>query len=169
MSGASRIAVIGARIGGALAALSARAAPNVGRLALWDPVVRGRRYLKQLEAMHRAMLSDLDRFLKPRIAADGAYRHQLMGFPMTPAQREALAALDLTAGAAGNPKHVLMVVSDDHADYFDYAAAVRARGAEVDLRQLPGIGDWEQLERQGHVLFSAELVKLMVDWLAEGR
>jgi pimeloyl-ACP methyl ester carboxylesterase len=169
MSGVTRISLFGTRLGGALAALQDNEAIRIDKLVLWDPVVKGRHYLERLEAMHRGMLSDLDRFNRRRAEDKGAYRDQLMGFPVTPAQRRAIAALDLTVGATVPAGRVLMVVSDDRADYLDYAGVLRAKGAAVDYRCLPGIGDWEELDRQGYVLFSAELVKVVAEWVTEGR
>lgn len=169
MSGAGRLSIVGSRLGGALAALQAQADGSVDRLALWDPVVRGRRYLERLQAMHAAMLMDPMRFAPPREADRGAYRHQLMGFPLTPAQRESIVGIDLTASARMPARHVLVAASDDRADYRDYAAALRENGVETAFRELPGVGDWEQLSRIEHMLFPVELVNVVVEWLTEGR
>ena len=76
VSGATRIAVIGLRLGAALAMLaSARGDLRARHLLLWDPVVDGAAYLRELIAQHRAyMRSEIGEDWKDhlQIAADGA-------------------------------------------------------------------------------------------------
>lgn len=98
-SGAARVAMIGLRLGATLAMLaSARGAVRPRHLLLWDPVVDGAAYLRELVAQHRSyMRSEIgdgwrDRL---RIAADGT-PEEALGAPIGPALGAQLAAIDLT-------------------------------------------------------------------------
>ena len=101
-SGVARITVVGLRLGAALAVLaSARGELRPRHLVLWDPVVDGAAYLRELIAQHRAyMQAEIgagwqDRL---RIAADGSPAEAL-GAPIGPVLGAQLAAIDLLATA----------------------------------------------------------------------
>ena len=101
-SGAARLAVIGLRFGATLAALaSARGDLRLRHLVLWDPVVDGAAYLRELAQQHRTYMQDeigdgwVDRL---PVAADGTPAEAL-GAPIGAALAGQIAAIDLTATA----------------------------------------------------------------------
>lgn len=104
VSGATRIAVIGLRFGAALAMLaSARGDLRARHLVLWDPVVDGPGYLRELVSQHRAyMRSEIGESWKDRlrIAADGTPAEAL-GAPIGAVLGGQIAAIDLTAVVPG--------------------------------------------------------------------
>lgn len=100
VTGASRVAVVGLRFGATLAMLaSARGGLRPRHLLLWDPVVDGAAYLRELVAQHRTYLRAevgdhwRDRL---RIAADGT-PSEVLGAPISPALGAQIAAIDLAA------------------------------------------------------------------------
>lgn len=101
-TGASRVAVVGLRFGATLAMLaSARGDLRARHLVLWDPVVDGAAYLRELTAQHRAYMRDeigpgwQDRL---RIAADGTPA-EVLGAPIGAVLGGQIAAIDLAAVA----------------------------------------------------------------------
>ena len=92
-----RMALLGLRLGGSLAALAAaRRRLTIAHLLLWDPVVRGRAYLRELSVAHAAyMRSELAEWREPSGSDDAP--SEALGTPLDPALREAIAAVDLTA------------------------------------------------------------------------
>lgn len=103
-SGAARITAVGLRFGATLAALaSARGELRLRHLVLWDPVVDGAAYLRELVDQHRAYmrveLGDgwVDRL---PVARDGTPAEAL-GAPIGPALGGQIAAIDLSAIAPG--------------------------------------------------------------------
>jgi pimeloyl-ACP methyl ester carboxylesterase len=101
-SEASRIAIIGLRFGATLAALAAaRGEVRPRHLVLWDPVVDGAAYLRELAAQHRAYMrmemgpARADRL---RTRADGTPLEAL-GAPIGDELAAQLGAIDLAAGA----------------------------------------------------------------------
>lgn len=100
-SGAPRVALVGLRLGATLAALaSARGLVRPRHLVLWDPVVSGQSYLRELVEQHHVYLREemgaagWDPRRLPRSAA--GLPTEVLGAPVPPALAEELAALDLT-------------------------------------------------------------------------
>jgi pimeloyl-ACP methyl ester carboxylesterase len=93
------IGLVGARMGGTIAALAAEAT-EASALVLWDPVVRGREYLGQLRLLARA--TELARGPRVRDAPPSArrvYRDadvlDVQGFPVSRAVADEISAIDL--------------------------------------------------------------------------
>lgn len=132
-SGQSRIVVIGLRLGATLAALAAqRGLLRPAHLLLWDPVVDGAGYLRDLERAHRD-------YLRSELGAaaptdDGGPLGEALGTPLTPALRAELAAIDLAAAPPAAPATtVLRTQRDADADRLHAAWASDGRTHWIDL------------------------------------
>jgi pimeloyl-ACP methyl ester carboxylesterase len=101
MTGAEQVGFIGAKFGGAVAALAAERA-GATALAMWHPVVSGRKYIDGL--MRQSTLSDIAAYptgramarpddLAKNLESDGTV--DLQGFPVTRDAFEAFQALNL--------------------------------------------------------------------------
>ena len=109
----ARVAVVGLRFGATLAMLaSARGELRMRHLLLWDPVVEGAGYLRELVVQHRAYMRDeigagwQDRL---QIAPDGTPAEAL-GAPIGPVLGAQIAAIDL-AGVAPGADHLTVVTT----------------------------------------------------------
>ena len=118
LAGVRRVALVGMRLGAAVAARARAAGLPVGDLVLWDPVVSGARYLDHLERVQA-------RTLRARTwpQADRVGPHELLGYPLAPAERAAVAGVDLAREPLGAPARALVVAAAAHAD----ADALHAR------------------------------------------
>jgi pimeloyl-ACP methyl ester carboxylesterase len=103
-SGATRIAVVGLRFGATLAMLAgAHGELRPRHLVLWDPIIDGAAYLRELVAQHRAYMREemgdswVDRLA---IGSDGMPAEAL-GAPIGPALGQQIAAIDLSAVVPG--------------------------------------------------------------------
>lgn len=101
-SGAARLAVVGLRFGATLATLAgARGDLRLRHLVLWDPIVDGAAYLRELAQQHRTYMRYeigdgwVDRL---QVAADGTPAEAL-GTPIGQALGGQIAAIDLSATA----------------------------------------------------------------------
>jgi pimeloyl-ACP methyl ester carboxylesterase len=110
-AGNRKLVVVGVRLGATIAGLaSARGGARLRHLVLWDPVVDGPAYLRELTAAHRAyMRHELGAawHAPTPASADGAPTESL-GTPITPALAADLAAIDL-AGAELRSDHVTVI------------------------------------------------------------
>lgn len=101
LTGISQVGLMGAKFGGAVAALTAQRL-EAAALALWHPVVSGRKYINAL--MRQSTLSDIASYptgrglarpdeLEETLKADGTV--DLQGFPVSRAAFEAFRSMDL--------------------------------------------------------------------------
>jgi alpha-beta hydrolase superfamily lysophospholipase len=126
-SGRQRVCLIGVRLGATLAALVASEMP-IDLLVLWNPVVRARGYLRELQAI--AMSAE-------RVACeiDGAL--ESAGFVMTAQTLESLRKIDLTTL---RPKagRVLLLDRDDLAPDASLREHLDSCGIATDSLRAPG-------------------------------
>jgi uncharacterized protein len=100
-TGAERIAIVGLRFGATLAALaSARGELQLRHLILWDPVVEGEAYLRDLVEQHRAyMRSEIGDRWEDRLRIANGVPAEALGAPLGAALGGQIAAIDLAATA----------------------------------------------------------------------
>lgn len=138
-----RIAVVGMRLGAALALRACTRAARVAELVLWDPVVQGREYHAQLAAVQAAGLRAAHYPEDDHRAPD-----ELLGYPFPRALREELAALDLSASVPPAVERALVIGADDRADYRALAAQLTSAGVNAAYVHRPDAtlarGDWFQ-------------------------
>ncbi len=115
-SGSPRVALVGLRLGGTLAALAtARGALRPRHLLLWDPVVSGANYLRELAEQHRAYLRDEmgEAGWDParlECSAEG-YPREALGTPISAALAGELAAVDLADERVELPAELMTVIA----------------------------------------------------------
>jgi pimeloyl-ACP methyl ester carboxylesterase len=107
-SGATRILAVGLRVGALLAALAERGGRVCFQhLILWDPVVDGLGYLRELASSHRAFMTQEmapGKWLDPLRIDSRGVADQALGMRLTPELVNELGAVDLTTvlPSAGN-------------------------------------------------------------------
>jgi pimeloyl-ACP methyl ester carboxylesterase len=110
-TGATRIAIVGLRLGATLAALAAaRGYARPRHLVLWDPIVDGAAYLRDLAEHHRSyMRFEMGPGGKDRLRTreDGTPLEAL-GAPIGDTLAAQLAAIDLAAAATGAEQTTLV-------------------------------------------------------------
>lgn len=115
----TRIAVLGLRLGGTLAVLAAKKRPaSVHHLVLWDPVVSGAAYLKELAASHVEYMTDEmgAPASPPETTAEG-YPLEALGHPLPLPVVDALSRIDLAAELSTSPaEHVTALVTRETDD-----------------------------------------------------
>lgn len=167
ISGSAKPALVGLRLGAALALLTAETVA-VERLVLWDPVVRGAAFLDELEALHRASLADRDRFQAPRTATAPEDEELLLGFRFPHALRRDLQGLDLL-GRSIPAAEIALLVSEEAPLYARLHAFLDGGGARVGYHVVPPSHTWDRLDRVESVLMPYPMLKAIVATLAEPR
>lgn len=96
VSGARRIAIIGLRFGATLAMLACARGLRARQLVMWDPIVDGAAYLRELVVQHDAyMRGELGGHQQPvRTHPDGS-PVEAFGTPISPALAHEVRAIDL--------------------------------------------------------------------------
>jgi uncharacterized protein len=136
-SGIPRVVLVGLRLGATLAACAQREGLRAAHLLLWDPVVDGAQYLRELGDAHRAyMAAELGRTFAAGEAE--ALPTESLGTPLDEHLRNGLQAIDLvrvltgTSSAAANIT-VLCTQRNAGMDRLKADWAERARAHWIDL------------------------------------
>jgi uncharacterized protein len=123
ISGAAAVALVGIRLGGAIALAAAMGRSDVRRILLWDPIVKGDLYRSSLESLHTAWLRTGGRQEAP---APGA--PLVLGFPLTEMLRRELDALDVMSLVETDSRTTCYLSADRTADATWRGRVTAARG-----------------------------------------
>jgi alpha-beta hydrolase superfamily lysophospholipase len=128
-SGVRRVALLGVRLGAALAALAAAERDDVAGLIAIAPVVRGRGYIRELTILGQTGAAPTD-------SAHGAL--ESAGFLMARETAEFVSRIDLRSLPKAPAPQVLIVQRDDVVTESDWEPALKRQGAEVRVERWPG-------------------------------
>jgi exosortase A-associated hydrolase 2 len=158
MARTPRLAMVGLRLGGTLAALHARQHAEVGALVLWDPVVNGREYFRELETTHRTWMKD---HAHREEEGEGALR-EVLGFPLTETLAGELETLDLSRLETGSGLRALVVTS---AGADAPAVGIDDAGGKTERASFPPAPVWLHAEGMDRVLVPTALLEHVTRWL----
>ena len=157
LTGMLQICVIGLRLGGTLAAVTGSRCGDFQSLVLWEPVVNGKNYLKELHSLQEEML----RFRpKPKARAHA----EILGFPLSRLLHEQLEELDLGRIARKPAARVLIVQhapANDEGNWKNHLVQARAQ-VEHQTMQAPPI--WLPAS-DGNLLVPAQVLQSVVSWV----
>ena len=140
-SGAKKLVAIGLRLGGTLAALAtSRGGLRPRHLVLWDPVVDGAAYLRELATLHRSyMRSEMGADWHDRLRVDAAgVPAEALGVPIGAALAAELGAIELS-GEELRADHVTVIRTGRGGDA---ALVERLRRPSVHWIELPASEAW---------------------------
>jgi pimeloyl-ACP methyl ester carboxylesterase len=160
VSGARGIALVGLRFGASLAMLaSARGELRARHLVMWDPIVDGGAYLRELVAQHEAYMREeigpswQDRTRKH---ADGSPA-EAFGAPITVELATALASIDL-ARTQPNADHVTVVSTKSNAEI----ERLRGHLAQARWVDMPESTIWNSDAALNNMVVPMEIVQTLV-------
>lgn len=106
----TRLAIVGQRLGATLAALAtARSSVRARQLVLWDPIVEGLGYLRELTDAHRKFMQEELRPWRDNLVVDAdGVPNEALGIAMTPQLVGELREVDL-ARELPNSDHVTVI------------------------------------------------------------
>ena len=140
-SGSARVALVGLRLGASLAALLAAERKDIEHLVLWDPILDGAAYLRELQSSQEAWLRDHAHRGSPPRSAEPP--REALGFPIAPGVAASLDRLRLS-GESWPASQVLV----------------------VDLRSFPGAPVWSHADGLGRSLVPHGALESITSWLA---
>jgi hypothetical protein len=142
------------RLGGTLAGLAAAQLGGVEALVLWDPVLEGATYLRELRESHRAWA---------REHAPGAIvgGDEVFGFPLHEALAADLEGVALLPLPPGSARRVLVVSSQEA----NGGPPPRGGTVEVEYQRFPPAPVWLPAEGLGRALVPAPLLNGVTAWL----
>jgi pimeloyl-ACP methyl ester carboxylesterase len=141
-AGVSRVSLVGIRLGGAIAVSAAAKRRDIDHVVLWDPVVDGRSYLRELTTLHHAFLAN--EYPPPRGADED---DALLGHPLSAALRDQLEALRLTSLRTCGARAVHLVMSRDTAELEQFRVHLGTLPVRSTHRFLAAPADWDAVDR----------------------
>ncbi|RKH18696.1 alpha/beta fold hydrolase [Corallococcus praedator] len=125
MTGVQRVALVGMRLGAALAVRAAAEGLSTAGLVLWEPLVEGAAYLKELELLQARRAT---RTLFPQLDSPLEVREELLGFAFPRALRDDILALDLAAMPAWPSTRTHLVAAGPKPEYQRLQMRLEASG-----------------------------------------
>lgn len=162
-SGVARVSFVGLRFGATLALQAATTRRDLDRVTLWDPIVRGAAYVNDLRRINEVYLrSELgERNVGPERLAPRT-GEEVMGFPLPPAVRSAMQAIDLCALEPGNVKRATLVASTRAGEYGALEAHLSERGVTVNREHIPVGINWNSDAAMNTSLVPTEAIEAIV-------
>jgi alpha-beta hydrolase superfamily lysophospholipase len=154
LSGCTRIALVGVRLGAALAVSVARET-DLAALVLWTPCVKGRAYARELKALHLTGGNH-------EVAIDGG-RIEPGGFVVTDETQRAISCINLEDDLPRSER-VLIVARHDLAGDTRLHDVWSRAGVHVEQRAMPG---YSEMFLPPHNSVVPDLaISAIVEWLA---
>jgi uncharacterized protein len=164
-SGVSALALVGLRLGGALAYAAAVRRTDVGALVLWDPAVDGNAYVDELESLYRDMLDYAHVDAAPE--AEGSATGWLWGLPACGATWASVRRIDLSTLGPVAAAKVLVVQTNERTTLGSLVKGLEDDGVRVAQASLPIQEQWTWLEDFSRISVPVTVLRTIVDWLRE--
>lgn len=150
----SKICLIGLRLGGTLAALTATRMP-IDYLVLWNPCISGHRYVREMQALAQSTESDAEQ------PPSGAL--QSAGFLMSPQTQDELRRIDLLNQTLRVGQRALVLGRDDAADDSRLADHLRGLHIQTESAQFSGFAD--MMVEPHHTIVPRAALESIANWL----
>jgi len=139
LSGRRFLAVVGLRAGAALAATTDGL--DTKDLVLWDPIISGHSYVKELRRIHDSRPGSYYRVHHQSIPKTN---HELLGFPFPPTMQDSFEQIDLLSGFTNNAENILIFSSRTIEELPQLQKVFQMRGATFACEIIDDIGDWDK-------------------------
>jgi pimeloyl-ACP methyl ester carboxylesterase len=153
-SGFEKICLVGLRLGGTLAAIAGAQSGDIDGMVLWDAVIDGRPYVRELLAFAK---------LKHRIT--GESHTEIAGFPLTHSMYTDLEHIDLLTIQNKLANNILLIESREEAAEERFQRHLKSVGTHIAHRYLPGPQIWR--EEPDRAIVPVQVLQTVVSWLSE--
>ena len=160
---ATKTAVVGLRIGGALALEAATELKNVDSLVLWDPVFDGAAHLAELRAGHQKMTEYAHVIAKPEADTPS----EILGFAFPEELAQEVAGIDLLASKSKSVRRALLIESNEAIPQQALNEGLSANGVQVDFQQYSNPHLWVWTEDFAKMHVPRRILQSIVDWLSK--
>jgi pimeloyl-ACP methyl ester carboxylesterase len=158
------ICVVGLRLGGSLGMIAGARGADFDSLVLWDPVVDGGSYLKELRQLQQEMSCFR---LKPPVGRKSADGLEILGFQMPQRLCSELGEINLLNIAKAPAKNVLVMESSQlQGGRIDLKEHLGRRAMRLEHRRLDSPQIWLPTPN-GSLLVPFPLLQSLVSWTCE--
>lgn len=163
-SGFRRVSLLGLRFGATLAALFAGRDRDIAKLVLWDPIVSGSAYLKELSRRNRDFMQGRAR---PRGWTPSEPPDEVLGTPLPDALRASMGRADLLVQASPLARRIFIITTEKSPAAEALAAHLRTSGAETEYRHVPSPALWLKQDQVERALVPQEVIQRIGTSLGE--
>jgi len=164
MSFLPAVSLIGLRLGAAAAALAAARRNDVENLVLWEPVVSGAKYIKELFALHANWVSENLPVKNLPHSHDGMF--EIMGMPFTPAMHNSIEKIDLLKVEKPLAKNILVVESGKHSHGESFNAVLKNLGDKIEYNRVPAANAWNGSAGMDSIYVPGQTLNSIVSWMS---
>jgi uncharacterized protein len=166
-TGARTVWLVGARIGANLAMQVRAERTDVAGLVLWEPIVNGGEYVAALRRAGRDLLAGNARLDGYDDRALPDCFAEFVGFPVSKALYDEVAAIDLLSGAHPAPGDTLVIGNSDKPALAAFTAALSSGDGVVDyVTTQESDAIWLKEDRQNKGVIPARAVQTIASWLS---
>jgi uncharacterized protein len=164
LSGATRISLVGLRLGATLAAQASLGMRKVvDKLVLWDPITDGGEYIEELYAACRAPHLTIKEPIARSAEIGGGF--DILGFPLTQRIHGELNNLSIQAIASDLPGKVRTLISNGEASAERARSALIAAPAAV-VENMESLPIWFEDWPRNSGVVPARTLQQIVQWVA---
>ena len=163
MSGFPTVAAFGIRLGAVVAWRLASERLDVNTAVLWDPVVNGTEYVRELLAAQAA--TDRWSVTPIRRQSSAGRALDLLGFPLTAAMRHSIEAVSPDTFTQPTKAHVKLFYSDARPGHDALQNALHVAGTPFHSEIIPGQTPWREDEDVGAGKLPVLVLERMVEIL----
>lgn len=161
MAQAERVTVIGLRLGGTLGALASGGRADVEHVVLWDPIVFGAAYVREMLATHDA--EQRARAARPDQPTAGVH-----GFPLTPELQRELRAVDLSTWDGAGAARIDVVTSSEREEARALVAHLVEAGCAASGAVYESNGNWAESDAFGSALIPQSIIQGILGTVLNG-
>lgn len=163
LSGSGDNSIIGLRLGGSLAMSAVDRGLSVKDLVLWDPVVTGGEYIRELKHLHKQRLLQLKGYAGYWMGLKSMSHEEFMGFPFPETLQSGIRNIDLTKAGCSHAEKIYWIRSEKKSSSGPYRKTLEnnAKAVEIiDAYQQPG--NWSSHDDAGEAVFALEIIQKIV-------
>lgn len=156
---AGNICLMGIRLGGALSLALACERNDIDGLVLWDPVIVGKTYLRDLYAIQKQACTHRRRPMRHAYNDD----FEICGFSLPKALREELEEMNLPRIAAAATTRILDIQTHTTEDTPTFKAHLTAHKVSYEYQEITAPKIWEPTV-DGNLLVPNQILRSIVSW-----
>ena len=159
-SGVSRISLLGLRMGATLAMMAAQQNNDFDSLILWEPILDGQRYVKELLEMQKLY----SKHKKGKKKWASGMDEEILGFPLTKELRQSLEKIKAEKIVLPVGRNILTLCNDREDNCRENLSRLLAVKPDLEWQSIRDHCVWrEELYKR---LIPAETIKYLIQWIS---
>ncbi|MCP4091458.1 MAG: hypothetical protein GY746_16970 [Gammaproteobacteria bacterium] len=145
ISGVTKVSIIGARLGATLATTAVSSLSNIDSLILWDPVISGKNYIRDITSLNARFTQNPYHFKRtPAQPINELNPEELLGFRFPEQLRKSLSDLDINRVSVLNIRRMALIFSKKQPDHISLLKNLSKLGVKTQIYSSQEQVDWDK-------------------------